>query len=313
MLMQILQSKPTPSCSHVPFNCFAFYFIQRPQSISLPSTMARVAAWKSFWFAFHLWLSPAKCLMLQFLGSLLKSLGTESASRPDVPKYQSSLCLLLHGWLKSLMFDLSILWISHPPAQDSCSSSQHPGYPLNPLSFPHFLRKTWEQESHQWVLSPLSFLFLFLYQNLLSHDQLIDSSALQCQAVVVVHRNLNLLTRKDNDQYEVMQRPTEPHWASPLELQSIFWKQLSFWLWQHSWDSVSSFQDEILSPDEGSALCLQAASFQHFYLGIVHGIKLAFGFLVRFLGCCAIRWSGGGGKHRKLIKDRRKRLWEVIK
>lgn len=66
-------------------------------------------------------------------------------------------------------------------------------------------------------------------------------------------------------------------------------------------------------PCEGWALCLQAASFQHFHLGIVHRIKLAFGFLVRFLGCCTIRWSEGGGEHRKSIKDGRKRLWEVIK
>lgn len=199
MLMQILQSKPTSSCSHVPFNCFAFYFMQRPKSISLPSHMARVAAWKSFWLAFHLWLSPAKCLMLQFLGSLLKSLGTESASRPDVPKYQGSLCLLLHVWLKCLKFNLSILLTSHPPVQDSFCSSQHlsiQAIPLNPLPFPHFLGKSWEQESDQWVLSPLSFISLFSCQNLLSHHHLTDSSALQCQAVLVVHRNLNLLTRK---------------------------------------------------------------------------------------------------------------------
>lgn len=161
--------------------------------------MARVAAWKSFWFAFHLWLSPAKCLMLQFLGSLFKSLGTESALRPDVPKYQGSFCLLFRVWLKSLMFDLSIILTSHPPVQDAFSSSQHlsiQDIPLNPLFFPSFLRKTWEQESNQWVLFPHTFLFLFLYQYLLSHQQLIDSSALQCQAVVVVHRNLNLLIRK---------------------------------------------------------------------------------------------------------------------
>lgn len=199
MLMQILQSKPTPSCNHVPFDCFTFYFMQRPPSISLPSIMARVAAWKSFWFAFPLWLSPAKCLMLQFLGSLLKSLGTESALRPDVPKYQGISCLLLHVWLKCLMFDLNILLISHPPVQVSFSSSQPLSFqaiPLNPPSFPHFLTKTWEQESDQGASSPLSFLLLFLYQNLLSHHQLIDSSARQCPAAVAVHRNLNLLTRK---------------------------------------------------------------------------------------------------------------------
>lgn len=164
MLMQILRSKPTPSCSHVPFNCFAFYFVQRPQSISLPSSMARVAAWKSFWFALHLWLSPAKRLMLQFLRSLLRSLGTESPSRPDVPKYQGSLCLLFHVWLKSLRFDFRVLLTSHPPVQDSFNSSQHlslQAIPLNPLPFPHFLRKSWEQESDHWVLSPLSFLFYF--------------------------------------------------------------------------------------------------------------------------------------------------------
>lgn len=70
---------------------------------------------------------------------------------------------------------------------------------------------------------------------------------------------------------------------------------------------------KFLSPDEGRALRLQAASFQHFQPGMVCRIKLALGFLVKLLGCYTITWSKGGGERRKAIKDGRKVLWEVVK
>lgn len=69
---------------------------------------------------------------------------------------------------------------------------------------------------------------------------------------------------------------------------------------------------KFLSPDEGRALCSQAASSQCFYPGTVYGIKLALGFLVKLWGCCTVTWSKGGEEHRKAIKDGRKRPLEVI-
>lgn len=98
-----------------------------------------------------------------------------------------------------------------------------------------------------------------------------------------------------------MQRPKIHHWrlwaiaaASPHVLKSIFWKQLSFWLHQHSWHSRPKF----LSPDKGGVQCFQAASFQHFWPEMAQSTRLAFGFTAKLWDVgllCGQREEGNTG------------------